>query len=134
MCGLLRLLYLMTTRRCHCIHTMGEKMEEMEFKNGSVNFYSGAEKGANTFTSTARGGFTIFTLGNPAQEDCTEAALLAMDTCANKVSDWISKRRCPVGDIKLLFLTGSTSSFVPFFSFCFCKEIKCEIHSDTLIH
>lgn len=47
---------------------MEEKIEEMEFKRGSVKFYGGPNEGANTFTSTARGGFTIFTLGNTARE------------------------------------------------------------------
>lgn len=63
----------------------------MEFKRGPVNFYSGPDKGANTFTSTARGGFTIFMLGNTAQEKesqrCEDAGFLAMDTLANKASD-----------------------------------------------
>lgn len=44
---------------------MEEKIEEMEFKRGSVNFYGGPDEGANTF---ARGGFTIFVLGNTARE------------------------------------------------------------------
>lgn len=43
---------------------MKEKIEEMEFKRGSrVDLTR-----ANTFASTARGGFAIFMLGNPSQE------------------------------------------------------------------
>lgn len=52
---------------------MEEKIEEMEFKRGSVNFYGGPDERANTFASTARGEFVIFMLGNPAQEKVIEA-------------------------------------------------------------
>lgn len=96
MCGLLWLLYLMTTQRCHCIHTMEGKIQEMEFKRGSVNVYTGPDEGANIHQHSQRGLYNIhvgkYSPGKKTRR-LAGARFLATIAHNNKVSDWRSKRR-----------------------------------------
>lgn len=75
---------------------MEGKIQEMEFKRGSVNVYTGPDEGANIHQHSQRGIYDIHAEKyNPEKETRrhAEARSLAMIALANKVSDWRSKRR-----------------------------------------
>lgn len=71
---------------------MEEKIEEMEFKRGSVNFYGGPNEGANTHSQ--RGIYNIHVGKTSTREKPqrrAEAGFLTVNAHADKVTDCLSK-------------------------------------------